>query len=108
VSELSEKLKMSNQRIKTLVSKAKAYEAEAANIDKMIFRKGFTFFRLLHCIHPVPSRKNDHAIFLMKQRVSDSNVQSNLLSPGLKHTKKRGIPLMTSLSLAVASPSHCL
>lgn len=37
LSDLTEKLKTSNQRIKTLVSKSKAYETEAENIDKMIF-----------------------------------------------------------------------
>jgi hypothetical protein len=108
MSELAEKLKSSNQRIKTLVSNTKAYEAEAANIEKMIFRKDFTFFRLLHCIHPVPSRKTDHVIFYMKHRVSDSNGRRNLPSPRLKHMKKRGIPLMTSLRLAMASPSLCI
>jgi chromosome segregation ATPase len=43
MSELAEKLKKSNQRIKTLASKTKAYETEAENINKMIFRKDFTF-----------------------------------------------------------------
>ena len=52
LSELAEKLKTSNQRIKTLVSKLKAYETEAENIDKMIFRKDFIFFCLHYCIHP--------------------------------------------------------
>jgi ABC-type Fe3+-citrate transport system substrate-binding protein len=52
LSELAEKLKTSNQRIKTLVSKSKAYETEAENIDKMIFRKDFIFFRLPYCIRP--------------------------------------------------------
>jgi hypothetical protein len=52
MSDLAEKLKTSNQRIKTLVSKSKAYETEAADIDKMIFRKDFISFRLLYCIHP--------------------------------------------------------
>ncbi|KAK1606064.1 hypothetical protein QYE76_029737 [Lolium multiflorum] len=37
VSDLAEKLKKSNQRIKTLVAKNKTYETEAENIDKMIF-----------------------------------------------------------------------
>jgi hypothetical protein len=108
MSELAEKLKSSNQRIKTLVSKTKAYEAEAANIEKMIFRKDFRFFQLLHCIHPVPYRNTNHAIFSMNQRVLDSSGRRNLPSPGLKLMKKRGIPSMTSLRLAVASPSRCL
>ncbi|KAK1664955.1 hypothetical protein QYE76_053114 [Lolium multiflorum] len=37
MSELADRLKKSNQRVKTLASKAKAYETEAENIDKMIF-----------------------------------------------------------------------
>ena len=52
LSELAEKLKTSNQRVKSLVSKSKAYETEAENIDKMIFRKDFIFFHLRYCIHP--------------------------------------------------------
>ncbi|KAK1647973.1 hypothetical protein QYE76_065778 [Lolium multiflorum] len=37
VSDLAEKLKKSNQRIKTLAAKNRTYETEAENIDKMIF-----------------------------------------------------------------------
>ncbi|KAK1618285.1 hypothetical protein QYE76_023802 [Lolium multiflorum] len=36
-TEFADKLKKSNQRIKTLATKAKAYEMEAENIDKMIY-----------------------------------------------------------------------
>jgi hypothetical protein len=43
MSELAENLKTSNQRIKILVSKAKKYEAEALDIDELIFRKDFIF-----------------------------------------------------------------
>ncbi|KAK1627168.1 hypothetical protein QYE76_001483 [Lolium multiflorum] len=42
VSDLAEKLKKSNQRIKTLAAKNRAYETEAESIDKMIFRKDFS------------------------------------------------------------------
>jgi Glu-tRNA(Gln) amidotransferase subunit E-like FAD-binding protein len=42
--ELAEKRKTSNQRIKTLVSKGKAYEAEASDIDELIFGKDFFIF----------------------------------------------------------------
>jgi septal ring factor EnvC (AmiA/AmiB activator) len=42
MSEMAEKLKNSNNRVKTLASKLKVVEAEATNIDKMIFRKDFT------------------------------------------------------------------
>ncbi|KAK1648886.1 hypothetical protein QYE76_066691 [Lolium multiflorum] len=44
VSDLAEKLKKSHQRIQTLASKNKSYEAEAEAIDKMIFRKNLAFF----------------------------------------------------------------
>jgi DUF438 domain-containing protein len=44
MADLAEKLKTSNHRIKTLVAKSKAYETEAADIDKMIFRKNSIFF----------------------------------------------------------------
>ncbi|KAK1648634.1 hypothetical protein QYE76_066439 [Lolium multiflorum] len=37
MSELADRLKKSNQRVKTLALKTKAYETEAENIDKMIF-----------------------------------------------------------------------
>jgi septal ring factor EnvC (AmiA/AmiB activator) len=50
--DLAEKLKTSNQRIKTLAAKSKSYESEAADIDKMIFRKDFLFLRLPYCFHP--------------------------------------------------------
>jgi chromosome segregation ATPase len=43
MSELAKKLKTSNQRIKILVSKANKYEAEALDIDELIFRKDFIF-----------------------------------------------------------------
>jgi hypothetical protein len=53
MSELAEKLKTSNQRVKTLVSKAKAYEAEATDIDELIFRKEFVFpAHPLYAFHP--------------------------------------------------------
>jgi microcystin degradation protein MlrC len=41
--KMAEKLKASQQRVKSLVSKAKNYEAESKEIDEMIFRKGFMF-----------------------------------------------------------------
>jgi choline kinase len=43
MAEMAEKLKTSHQRIKTLVSKVKTYEAESTGIDEMIFRKDFMF-----------------------------------------------------------------
>jgi uncharacterized protein YlxW (UPF0749 family) len=43
MSDMAEKLKTSNDRVKTLASKIKAYEAEASDVDEMIFRKDFTF-----------------------------------------------------------------
>ena len=41
MSEMNEKLKDSNNRVKTLASKLKAAEVEATDIDQMIFRKDF-------------------------------------------------------------------
>jgi predicted nucleic acid-binding Zn-ribbon protein len=63
MSELAEKLKTSNQRIKTLVSKAKAYEAEETYIDELIFREDFTFSASpLHTFYLIP--KTDHVLFV--------------------------------------------
>jgi hypothetical protein len=44
ITELNGKLKKSNARIKTLVSKAKTSEKEADDIDKLIFRKDLLLF----------------------------------------------------------------
>jgi phage host-nuclease inhibitor protein Gam len=41
MSEMTEKLKDSTKRFKTLASKLTAAEAEATDIDQMIFRKDF-------------------------------------------------------------------
>jgi uncharacterized protein YPO0396 len=41
--EMAEKLKASNSRAKTLSSKLKAAEAEATDVDELIFRKDFMF-----------------------------------------------------------------
>jgi hypothetical protein len=43
MSEMAEKLKTRNNRVKTLASKIKAYEAEAEDIDELVFHKDFTF-----------------------------------------------------------------
>jgi Fe2+ transport system protein B len=43
MAEMAEKLKASQQRVKTLVAKAKTYEAESKGVDKVIFRKNFMF-----------------------------------------------------------------
>jgi ATP-dependent RNA circularization protein (DNA/RNA ligase family) len=42
MSEMAEKLNNNNNRVKTLASKLKAAEAEATDINKLIFRKDFT------------------------------------------------------------------
>jgi hypothetical protein len=47
MSELREKLKTSDNRVKTLASKLKSSEAEAAAIDKIIFRKKCSVFMFL-------------------------------------------------------------
>jgi hypothetical protein len=106
MSELAEKLKTSNQRVKTLVSKAKAYEAEESDIDELIFRKDFTFpASPLHSFCPVS--ETDHAIVCIYQHVSDSNGQRTPNFPGLKLMRKPGTPLTISSNLAVASPRRC-
>ncbi|KAK1649772.1 hypothetical protein QYE76_067577 [Lolium multiflorum] len=43
IAEMAEKLKASQQRVKTLVSKTKNYEEESKEIDEMIFHKDFMF-----------------------------------------------------------------
>jgi uncharacterized protein YfkK (UPF0435 family) len=106
MSELDEKLKMSNQMIKTLVSKAKAYEAEATDIDELIFRKDFTSpASPLHSFCPIS--ETDRAIVCVSQHVSGLNGQRNLVFPGLKLMKKPITPLTISSKLAVASPRRC-
>lgn len=63
MSELAEKLKASNQRVKNLVSQAKAYEAEASDIDELIFRKDFIFpASPLHSF--CPTSETDRAIVI--------------------------------------------
>jgi hypothetical protein len=46
LSDLAEKLKKSQQRIQTLATKNKNYEAKAEAIDMMIFRKDLFFLSL--------------------------------------------------------------
>jgi glutamate racemase len=72
MAEMAEKLKNSQHRVKTLVSKAKTYELEATDIDELIFRKDFIF---LACpLYPfLADSKSDHVIFCIYQRVSDMN-----------------------------------
>jgi hypothetical protein len=43
MAAVAKKLKTSNNRVKTLASKIKTYEAEAVDVDELIFRKDFTF-----------------------------------------------------------------
>jgi hypothetical protein len=105
MADLVEKLKTSNQRIKTLAAKSKAYESEAVAIDKVIFRKGFSIFppSLPLSSQPIPGKLITQLVHV-KQRVSDLNGRWSLLSAGLKHVKKCGIPLTTSLRLVAESP----
>jgi Fe2+ transport system protein B len=57
-AELADKLNKSNTRIKTLVAKAKTYETEAEDIDKLIFRKDFLlYFGFFILILPLSRRK---------------------------------------------------
>jgi hypothetical protein len=62
-AELANKLKKSNQRIKTLVTKAKAYDTEAENIDKMIFRKDFLLYSVFFILILPQSRKKLMVLF---------------------------------------------
>jgi chromosome segregation ATPase len=56
MTEMAEKLKNSNNRVKTLASKLKAAKAEAADVDKLIFRKDFTSLWHVYCILLFPTR----------------------------------------------------
>jgi hypothetical protein len=106
MSELAEKLKMSNQRVKTLASKAKAYEAKALDIDELIFRKDFIFpASPLHSFCPIS--KTDRAIVGVYQHVSDLYGQRTPAFLGLKLMKKPETLLTISSKLVVASPRRC-
>jgi hypothetical protein len=65
MSEMAEKLKTNNNRVKTLATKLKAAEMEAADIDKMIFHSSFYNLETDHttlCIsalHGFESQKDD-------------------------------------------------
>jgi hypothetical protein len=62
--ELAEKLKASNQRVKTLASMAKAYEAEANDIDELIFRKDFVFpVSSLRAFHLIPETNHSFVLY---------------------------------------------
>jgi ATP-dependent RNA circularization protein (DNA/RNA ligase family) len=56
MSEMAEKVKNNNNRVKTLASKLKAAKAEAADVDKLIFRKDFTSLWHVYCILLFPTR----------------------------------------------------
>jgi hypothetical protein len=108
ISDLAGKIKTSNQRIKTLVSKSKAYETEAENIDKMIFCKNFissSSSAFLTAFIPAVIRKLTMPI--IQQHVLDLNGRRNLRLPGLKRMRKRGILSMTSLRLVGELPNPC-
>jgi seryl-tRNA synthetase len=92
MSEMAEKLKNSNNRVKTLASKLKAAEAEAEDIDKMIFRKDFT---ILACMcHPsLPNPETDHTIFFVYQRCLDFSGKQIPAFPAQMHMKKLEILL---------------
>jgi hypothetical protein len=108
MAEMAKKLKTSNNRIKSLSTELKATEAEAADIDELIFRKDFTFMAYtLYAflfLNPEPER----VIFFCKyQRVSDLNGERIPDFPGLKPMKKPGTQLMISSKLAVPLPRSC-
>jgi hypothetical protein len=62
--ELAEKLKASNQRVKTLAPMAKAYEVEANGIDELFFRKDFVFpVSSLRDFHPIPETNHSFVLY---------------------------------------------
>jgi Fe2+ transport system protein B len=87
MSEMAEKLKNSNSRVKTLPSKLKAAEAEATDVDKMIFRKDFTSPACI-CYSSLSSSETYHTIFCVYQRFLDLNGKKITVSPVSKHMKK--------------------
>ena len=90
--EMAEKLKTSNNRVKTLATKLKAAETEAVDIDKMIFRKDFTIPACM-CYPSLPNPETDHTIFCVYQRCLDLNGKKILASPASMHMKKLEILL---------------
>jgi hypothetical protein len=101
MSEMAEKLKTSNNRVKTLVPKLKAAEAEAADVDELIFRKDF-MVPACPLYSFLPNSKSDCVIFCVYQRVSNLNGQKIPDFPGLEPMKK-----MISSKLVVALPGSC-
>jgi hypothetical protein len=94
MSEMAEKLKASNKRVKTLASKLKAIEAEATDIDKIIFRKDFMISACI-CYHPLPNSETDHKNYYVYQRCLGLSGQQIPASPALTHMKKLETPSMT-------------
>ena len=103
---MAEKLKASNSRAKTLSSKLKAAEAEAADVDELIFRKDFQFpAYILQAF--ILNPETDRMILCIYQRVWDLNGRKMMDSPGPKPMKKPEIPLATLLTLAGALHGSC-
>jgi hypothetical protein len=99
MAEVAEKLKISNNRIKTLAAKIKAVEAEAANVDEPIFCKDFAFPACI-LYSSLPNPESDRMILCVYQRVWDLSGSRIPESLGLEPMKKPEILLTTSLNLA--------
>jgi uncharacterized protein YPO0396 len=87
MSEMAEKLKDSNRRVKILASKLKAAEAEASEIYQIIFRKDFMIPACIRYIF-LPYRETNHKNYYMHQRCSDLTGKWILAFPALMHMKK--------------------
>jgi hypothetical protein len=98
MEEMAEKLKTSN-RVKTLASKLKTAEAEAKDIDELIFRKDFMSPACI-LYFPLPNPESYHMILCVYQCCWDLSGRRILASPGLNPMKKPETPLTTSLKLA--------
>ena len=69
IAELADKLKRSNTRIKTLVAETKAYETEAEDIDKLIFRKDFLLYSCFFILIVPLSRRKLIVLFHSVSRI---------------------------------------
>jgi hypothetical protein len=80
MSEMAEKLKNNNARVKTLASKLKAAEAEATDIDRMIFRKDFMISACM-CYPSLSNSETDHKNYYVYLRCLDSSGKQILAFP---------------------------
>ena len=106
MAEMADKLKNSNNRVKTLTSKLKAAEAEATDVDELIFRKDFTSPACI-LYSPLPNPESDHMILCVYQRCWDLSGRRILASLERMRMKKPETPSMTLLRLAGTLLGSC-